>query len=342
MPVSSPDALTRALARGASGGVYFLHGEEEYLKEQAAQAIIAAHVDPATRDFNLDQLRAGTLDPETFASICQTPPMMAAWRVVVVREAQALAVSARLRSAVEAILARPVRELVLILIAQLPDRSKAKFYQELSRKAVSVEFPALGSGDVPGWLVARAKQLDIELEPAAARSLAAAAGTELGMLVQELNKLAGYVGDRRRIGTEDVAAVVGHVPRLNRWDWIDTVADRRLSAARDGLSVLLDAGETGVGLVIGLGTHFLRLAAAAGGGERALAGALPPHQRWLAGRIARQARRWTAPDLDAALDDLLRADRLLKTTSLDDRQILEELLLRIEGRVEKDSVSLAS
>jgi hypothetical protein len=33
-----------------------------------------------------------------------------------------------------------------------------------------------------------------------------------------------------------------------------------------------------------------------------------------------------------AVDDLLRADRLLKSASLDDRQVLEELLLRLELR----------
>jgi DNA polymerase III delta subunit len=59
---------------------------------------------------------------------------------------------------------------------------------------------------------------------------------------------------------------------------------------------------------------------------------LPQHQRWLASRIAKQARRWSADAVEDAIDDLLRADRLLKSTSLNDRQILEELLLRLEQR----------
>jgi hypothetical protein len=35
--------------------------------------------------------------------------------------------------------------------------------------------------------------------------------------------------------------------------------------------------------------------------------------------------------LEAALDDLLRADRLLKSSSLGDTAVLEELLLRFEA-----------
>jgi DNA polymerase III subunit delta len=171
----------------------------------------------------------------------------------------------------------------------------------------------------------------MELDTSAARALAAT-GSDLGVLVQELAKLIDYVGDRTSITRDDVTAVVGSVPRQNRWEWFDLVADARFRDARTGVPILLESGESGVGLVIGLGTQFLRLGIAAAGGEKALGAALPPHQRWLAGRIAKQARRWDIAGVEDALDDLLRADRLLKSSSLNERQIIEELLLRIEQR----------
>src|SRR5690606_1538045 len=207
------------LERGTRGGVYFLYGGEEFLKEEAAQSIIAAHLDPATRDFNFDELRGASLDIERFASICATPPMMAEWRVVVLREAQILATAARARAAVEELVKKPTPGLALILVAQLPDRSKAKFWDVLRKGATAVEFASLASSDVPGWLIARAESRGRTLEPAAARGLAAAIGTELGVLVQELTKLEGFVGDRTKITADDVAQVVGAIPRQNRWDW---------------------------------------------------------------------------------------------------------------------------
>jgi DNA polymerase III subunit delta len=331
MPLTSPDKLTRALEGGRRGGIFFLFGEEEYLKEEAASAIIAAHLDPATRDFNYDQLRGTDLEPETLASIAGTPPMMAEYRVVVVREAQALAANARMRAAVEALLDRRVPDLALVFVATLPEKTKAQFYERLKRDTVAVEFPPLSGSDLPGWLADRARQHGMEMDTAATRALAAT-GSDLGVLVQELAKLESYVGERKRITKDDVAAVVGAVPRQNRWDWFDFVADARFRDARAGLPVLLEAGESGVGLVIGLGTQFLRLGIAAAGGDKALGAALPPHQRWLAGRIAKQARRWKLSAVEDALDDLLRADRLLKSSSLTERQVLEELLLRIEQR----------
>lgn len=331
MPLTSPDKLTRALESGRRGGIFFLFGEEEFLKEEATAAIVAAHLDPGTRDFNFDQLRGTDLEPDTLASIANTPPMMAEWRVVVVRDAQAIATNARARAVVESLLDSKPPELALLLVATLPDKSKAQLWEKLKRGTVAVEFQPISGSDLPGWLMERGTQRGLQLDTGAARALAAT-GSSPGVLVQELAKLADYIGEERVVTRDDVAAVVGAVPRQNRWDWFDLVGDARFRAARAGIPVLLDNGESGVGLVIGLGTHFLRLGIAAAGGEAALGSALPPHQRWLAGRIAKQARRWNAVAVEDAVDDLLRADRLLKSSSLDERQILEELLLRLEQR----------
>lgn len=317
------------------GGLFLLEGDEEFLKDEAAQSLIEAHIDPATRDFNLDILRGPDLDPETLVSICQTPPMMAEWRVVVVRDAHALAANARTRAALETLLAKPVPGLALLLLVQLPDRGRAKIWDKVSKGAAVLRFPRPAANELPDWLIGRAADEGAELEPAAARALASAIGAELGVLSRELDKLRDYVGDRATITRTDVESLVGHVPRVNRWDWIDSVGERRFDRARHELTALLDAGETGVGLVIGLGTHLLRVGIAATGGERALTDALPPYQRWLAKRLPRQARGWTAASIDDALADLLRADRLLKSAPLTDRQILEELLLRLQGGAER-------
>ena len=189
---------------------------------------------------------------------------------------------------------------------------------------------------MPGWLISRARDDGYELEVDAARAMAGALGAELGMLVQELRKLYEIASQTKRISLDDVRSAVGGIPRLNRFEWFDMLGERRLAEARAGVPVVLDGNESGVGLIIGVGTHFLRLAIVAAGGEKALEQALPPHQRWLAGRLAKQARKWPPAELDAALDDLLRADRLLKSSNLGDHAVLEELVLRLQARAQSN------
>jgi DNA polymerase-3 subunit delta len=322
-------ALRKAFGGGDLGGVFFLWGDEGHLIEEAVQMVVEAHLDPGTRDFNLDQLRGTQLDVEALASICQTPPMMSEWRVVVIRDAQALAANARTRALLDD-LTEPVPGLALVIAAHIEGKA-AKTWEKLAARTRSVRFAQLSAGELPDCLMSRAQELGSTLDPKAARALAATAGPELGRLAQELTKLVDYAGDG---GTVDVAAVeklVGYVPKQTRWDWIELVGERKFAEARASLDIILDA-DSAVGLIIGLGTQLLRVAACHAGGENALAEALPGNQKWLVSKFRKQARKWTAGELDAALEDLLRADRLLKSTSLNDRQVLEELLLRLEGR----------
>ncbi|MGI9188671.1 MAG: DNA polymerase III subunit delta [Longimicrobiaceae bacterium] len=310
--------------------MFFLHGDEHHLREEAVQLLMGAHLDPATRDFNLDPVRGGEVGADQLASLIATPPMMAEWRTIVVRDAQQLASSAR--DAILAAAAAPPPGLALVVSATIPAGSKARFYSQLKKTATSLEFSPLAVDELPGWLMERASTvLEVTLEPEAARELVVLGGSALGPLITELDKLAEYVDPRETICVEDVRETVAPVTRADRWKWFDTVGERRLADALRELPDLLDSGENGVGLVIGLGAHLLRVALAASGGSRALEQELKPYQRWMARRIAPQARRWTASQLDGALAELLRADRLLKSASLTDRQVVEELLLRLHA-----------
>jgi DNA polymerase-3 subunit delta len=115
------DALSGLEARG---GAFYLHGDDQFRKEAALRALVEQHVDPATRDFNLDLLRGTEVDAETLASVLATPPMMAEWRVVVVRETEGLASSKHARDVLSKVVADPPPGLALILSCTVPKGSK--------------------------------------------------------------------------------------------------------------------------------------------------------------------------------------------------------------------------
>ncbi|HET9948743.1 MAG TPA: DNA polymerase III subunit delta [Longimicrobiales bacterium] len=312
----------------ALGGAFLLHGEDAFRKEAALRELIEAHLDPATRDFNLDLLRGTEVDPQTLASVLATPPMMAEWRVVVLREVEGLAGSKHAREELLRVVSDPPPGLALLMTCTVPKGSKAKFYTDLQRLARSTELRPLAEEDAPGWLMARAREEHrIELDVEAARALAGAIGTDLGVLAQELGKLASFAAGRGRITLDDVRAAGTSLPTQDRWAWFDLVGERRFEQARAALPVLLAQGESAVGLVIALTTHMLRLGIAAERGAAGLEAALPPHQRWLARRLRDQARKWTTPEIDEALDGLREVDRMLKASPHTDLHFLETWLL---------------
>jgi DNA polymerase-3 subunit delta len=310
------------------GGAFYLHGDEQFRKEEVLRALVDAHLDPATRDFNFDPLRGTEVDPETLASVLATPPMMAEWRVVVLREVEGLAGSKRTRDLLLEVVAAPPPGLALIMSCTVPSGSKAKFYRELVKLARSVEFKTVTDADVPGWLIQHAGDVhQVELAVPAAQALGAAIGSNLGVLSMELSKLADFVGDRGKITVEDVEAAGTKLPTQDRWRWFDLVGERRFAEARATLDVLLAQGESGVGLVIGLTSHLLRIGIAAEGGQQALQGVIPGYQRWLIPKIAGQAKRWSVDQVDHALSGLRDVDRMLKASPHTDEHFLESWLL---------------
>ncbi|MGH7515359.1 MAG: DNA polymerase III subunit delta, partial [Gemmatimonadales bacterium] len=126
MPARTYDALLRSLPKGDLAPVYYLHGPEDILKDEAVEAILGLALEPGLRDFNLDQRSAGQLDPEAIFALCTTLPMMAARRAVVLREVEGWKRKPKTRAAFLKYLERPSVETVVVLVQgsteEEPDR----------------------------------------------------------------------------------------------------------------------------------------------------------------------------------------------------------------------------
>lgn len=332
--------VPKAIAEASTGGVFFLHGEDEYRKSQAVQALLDRFSDPTTRDFNLDRLEGAETTVERLASVVATPPMMADWRVVHLRQAEAFATSAKARAVVLDAAKKPPPGLVFIVQARIPARSKAKFYKDLAGLATTAELKAIPEHETPAWIVSWARdELGTEVRIEAARAIVGALGSSLGVLVNEVRKLAEMVGPGAPVDVEAVRKGGYEIVRQDRWAWFDLVGGRRTAKAIDALPALVRQGESPVGLVNGLSVHLLRIGVAVEGGMGALQAVLPPYQRFLARRLAGQARQWDRDALARAVKGLRRLDQLLKASSLSGDGLLEEWLqgLALSGRARSPS-----
>jgi len=327
------DAVEQGLPAGSGGRVFYLCGDDEFRKEEALRKLIDEHVDPATRDFNLDSVRGPEVNAEALVTLLGTPPMMAEVRVVVLREVQALASASRLADHLLRVAASPPPGLVLLLAATEPPQSKARLYQELRRMARVLEFRSPSEADLPGWLMEMAEaSFGVRIDEAAARALAQGIGAHPGILAMEVEKLSSVVGRGETITAEVVERAGIRLPRQDRWGWFDLVGSTRFPEAHAGLALLTQQGESAVGLVAGLATHLLRLGVVRSGGARALEEVLPPRQSWLARRLAEQARHWSVEELEQAVEELLEIDAHLKSSAVDPEHFLESWLLGLRAR----------
>jgi DNA polymerase-3 subunit delta len=344
MASAGEKALHAAFKKRVFEPVYYLFGEDDFLKERASRDIVSAAVDPATRDFNLETRRAGELDAEALDALLSTPPMLAERRVVVLRDVDKMKKGAR--ALLDRYLQRPAQDTVLVLIAP----SGAKMDKTLTERATAVEFAPLTGDRLPKWVTYHAQTaLGRAITPEAVSLLIETAGGDLAQLAVELEKLASYTGDM--IDEHAVSDVVGVRRGESLGDLLDAVAARDAAIALGLIPIILQLPKTtAVSIVMALTAQTLAL----GYGEATLAsGMLPrglfnelmtllketggfPGRPWgeAVNTWTKHATRWTAADIDTALTALLKADAALKETRISSpEQLLTTLVLALCGQV---------
>ena len=336
------ESLFRSLNKGSLAPVYYFHGPEDVLKDEAIQAILGKALDPSVRDFNFDQRSAGQLDAEMVHSLCNTLPMLAERRVVLLRDVEGWKRKTAGRAEFLRYLERPCPETVVILVQGSGEEDEDK---ELAKGAYTVRFDALLPERASRWVLHRAGKLGLALEPDAVEHLVRSVGSDLGPLASELAKLASLPADQP-LTVEQVGELVGVRSGETQWDWRAAVLDDQSGRAVTLLPALLaQPGVTGVKLVSLLGTALVGVGIARGLYDKGMRGealedavlkTLFKHRpaslsyRDEASRWSRSAPRWSPARLKAALRAALETDQALKTTTVsDERGLLTELVMRL-------------
>jgi DNA polymerase-3 subunit delta len=338
-------ALRRSIRDGSLERVYYFVGDDDFQKDAVARDLVASVLDPATRDFNHEVLRGAETSAERLDTILATPPMFAAHRVVVVREAHALKKDAR--AALTRYAARPAADVVLLLI----DAAGEKEDKAIAQLATTVVFQPLASHRVPAWIIHHATTvLGVAVTEPAAQLLQDAVGSELTSLASELDKLASYTAGAP-IDEDAVRDAVGVRRGETMADLLDAVADRDGGRAAWLVPVILAQPKANaVTIIMALATQMTAIAWGRAARDRGVppAGiergfyALLKEGRAYPGRAWKDAvscwqralPRWSGDDLALALDALLVADAAAKEArvSSEDQLVTSLVLSLCAGR----------
>lgn len=343
--------------------VYYFHGDDDYLKEQALQEMLDVALDANTRDFNYEMRDGGQLDAETLGSLLGTPPMLAERRAVVVREVHALKKDARQQ--LDRYLQSPARDTLVVLVTPAGQGVDAG----LVHASLACAFAPLTPERVRRWIAHHSStMLGVSVTDEAAALLQQSVGNDLPQLASELDKCASYVRGAQdtngRTGAgmaipdltatipvvDDaaVSAVVGVRRGETPVDLLNAIAMRDSSLAVSLVPFVLSQPKvSAVTLVMMLGTQTLALqwgrakrdgGCSAGQLDREYFTYLKQTGGGLVGRPWGEAKtvwvkaveRWTAAELRQALRLILDADVALKDTRIsNEEQIMMTLVLAL-------------
>ena len=243
--------------------VYALVGDEPFLKRLAREKIIATALEDADPDFAVGVYAGDKLDFSTARNELETLPFMAPCRIVVVEAADDFVTDNR--PALEAYAAKPSAVGVLILdVTTFPETTKLAKALPDAAKIVCKTPPAYKLYDLQPWLVSWAKSAHKKkLAPDAAELLLDLVGSSMGLLNQELGKLAVAAGAKPEITAADVERMVGRSKAADVFRILDAIGDGKPGEALSIVEEMFSEGEDPMAVMAPLTGSLRKLAAVA-------------------------------------------------------------------------------
>lgn len=329
--MSPIDSLAKTFASPAP--IYVLVGPEGLLVREAEESVRVAIASGPTAAFNHTVLTAGEEGATSFSAIAATVPMMAARRLVVIRQIQDA--NAELMDALLAYAAAPVPSTVLVVSGEKMPAASGGVDRGIrftnAAKKVGFVLKLDGEGVDPVALaVSRAKDLGAKMEPDAARRIVEMTGGELALVVADAEKCASFVGSGGVVTRAVVEEVCHEVAEADVWGLTDAIIARDVDRGLEALHRLLEDGEAPHRLLASVAWQLrqvlvLQDAIRRGIPDREANVRMPPAKL----RAVREQvqRRPVSPS--QVLEELARVNQGMNSARAGDRRVFEAFVLRL-------------
>ncbi|MBN2806862.1 MAG: DNA polymerase III subunit delta [Prolixibacteraceae bacterium] len=179
--------ILQLLAKKIYHPVYILMGEEPYFIDQISDYIAANVLDEGERSFNQTILYGKDTTIDTILTVARRFPMMAAYQVVIVKEAQNIkGLEDDLLSYVE----NPLKSTILVVCYKYKSMDKRKKLTKVAEsKGVLFESKKIYENQLNPWIQNYCKEKNYAIQPQASAMLAEFLGTEISKVANELDKL---------------------------------------------------------------------------------------------------------------------------------------------------------
>jgi DNA polymerase-3 subunit delta len=244
-----------------AAAVFAVFGDEEFLKREVLKTLRRQVLGSDEDGFSLTTVTGKEAQlHEVFDSLATVTLFGDGKRLVIVEEADPFVT--QYRAELEDYVARPAKGGVLVLeVKTWPGNTRLA--KAVGASGLAIECKAPNERQLKTWLTQRAKsEHQVRLDAAAADLLLELVPPELGILVQEISKLALLAGDERVIDVKLVRENVGGWRARTTWDMIDAAADGRAADAIAQLDRLIAAGEKPHGLLPQIASSLRRFATA--------------------------------------------------------------------------------
>lgn len=331
---AKPDSRIRAV---------LVYGPDSGLIRERMNALAKSVVDDLSDPFRISDLTDADIrqDSARLADEAAAIAMLGGRRIVRIRGAGDPAAKI-----IESFLADPKGDaLIIVEGGELGPRSSLRKLFEENASTAAIPCYADDAATLEDTIRKRLARDNLVPEPAALQYLTSHLGSDRGVTMNELEKLALYMGpqaagakpgsEKQTVTLADVRACVGDNADSSMDDVVDATTGGDVAALDLALARARSADLSPIALLNALSRHLVQLHLAVSEIETgtptdiALRGFRPPVHFSRASAVRRQVSLWNRRRLDRALTLIIEADTQCKTTGLPENAVCGQTLLRI-------------
>ncbi|HTL80928.1 MAG TPA: DNA polymerase III subunit delta [Bacteroidia bacterium] len=203
--------------------IYVLSGDEPYFIDLISDYIEKNVLDESEKEFNQTVLYGRDVDVNTIISEAKRYPMMSDKQVLIIKEAQNVKDIDDLASYAE----HPLDSTLLVLCYKYKTLDGRKALKKVvTKKGVLFESEKLRDYKIPDWIAGYLKEKKYSAEPKALQMLTEFLGTDIGKIVNELEKLMINIPPGTEITPDHIQQNIGISKDFNTFELSDAISKR--------------------------------------------------------------------------------------------------------------------
>lgn len=210
------------------GNTYWLEGEEDYYIDLLMDFAEHKILDEAEAGFNLTVFYGKDTDWATVVNACKRYPMFADRQVVLLKEAQQMKDIDKL----EGYLENPLKSTVFVVGFKGKTLDKrSKFYKAVKKSAEIFTSVKVNDYKLKEWIGEYVKSQGYKINTKAISLIEEHIGNDLSRIVNEIEKLALNLKDKKEIGEDDIEKYIGISKEYNVFELQAAIAQKDLAKA---------------------------------------------------------------------------------------------------------------
>jgi len=325
------DLVDQDLKTGNFRPVYLLAGEDTLRIEGVVEKIRKDVLGESGSAFNFHVFQGDQTPVEKIIQQALSLPMLGKVQVIWVKQADKCLSNQDTQGALEAYLAKPVQETILLLSADKVDKRK-KWVKVCQEHKYLFDFTPPSGEALVQWVLKAARREKLPLESDQARILCDLVGNDLMSLKSEIDKLALLVEDRgKAIDAEELGQIIMDQAALEGYEITANLEPGKTPEVLKTWFRLSEWGRSPYEIAPLLISRVRKGAILSAGRAQNMAdkeiGALSGQNPWSFRYLEPMVRGMGKNGLGSALQAALECDRRLKGSPLKPNIIIEKLIM---------------